>query len=529
MKHVIFEQNAQNKYEIAVLVRESALDKAQMERHYVKPLVSLGIEENTIIGFSLKYTDKGTCPAKFIKEYLASLLKSMDSIGITTLLVSDASYFKVITNSRKTEPFHGYIKPCAIKDFEHINVILSINYKQLFFNPALQEKLDLSLNTLVKHVNGTHIVIGSDIIHYEYYANPNNEFTNAALSSIEQVLNSLHKYDVLSSDIEAFSLKFNDAGVGTISFAWNQHNGIGFPVDYVPLREPCAEIKDGPLLYGFQEDNKHVKNLLRDFFEAYQGKLIWHNANYDLKVLIYNLWMVDLLDIEGLLKGLEVMTRLIDDTKIIAYLATNSTAGNDLKLKNLAHEFAGNYAQEDINDIRRIPLPELLKYNLTDCLATWFVHNKFYPIMVKDDQKYVYDEILIPSVKVILQMELTGMPMDDNKIIDAKKELSAIANKHLHDINNSTIISEFTLQMRKEEMIKKNLLLKVKVKPLSDFDDINFNPNSNVHLQKLLYEKLEFEVQKRTNTGQPATGSKVISAIMNQLINKYGLTEEELK
>jgi DNA polymerase-1 len=53
--------------------------------------------------------------------------------------------------------------------------------------------------------------------------------------------------------------------------------------------------------------------------------------------------MQDYLDYEGLLEGLDVFSN-IEDTKIIVYLATNSTAGNDLKLKNLALEFAGNYS-----------------------------------------------------------------------------------------------------------------------------------------------------------------------------------------
>ena len=46
-------------------------------------------------------------------------------------------------------------------------------------------------------------------------------------------------------------------------------------------------------------------------------------------------------DTKGLVNGLNIMCRSIEDTKIIKYLATNTTAGNVLGLKPSAHEFTG--------------------------------------------------------------------------------------------------------------------------------------------------------------------------------------------
>lgn len=525
MNHIIFKENPSNNYKIAILIKSTSFSKKELYSSYVKPLINSGIQEDSVIGFDLSYTDKGNAPAKFQKEYLANLLPALTFLGVTTLLVADSAYFKTLTKVRKVEPHHGYILPCAIKGFESINCILSVNYQGLFYNPKLQDRIDLSLSTLTAHIQDTHIDIGSNIIHYAYYPNSNNDFSNIGLSSIQQVLNNLLDYEILTCDIETFSLRFNKAGIGTISFAWDQHNGIAFPVDYVPNKDPS--VHGG--LFGYQEDNQHVKAIVRLFFENFKGKLIWHNSNFDIKILIYELWMDDLLDIKGLIKGLEIMTRLIDDTKIIAYLATNSTAGNNLKLKYLAHEFAGNYAQDDINDIRLIPLPDLLKYNLIDCLATWYVWNKYYPIMLLDDQQNVYDTIMIPSVKVLLQMELHGMPINMDKVKEVKEEFTKIASRTKSKIFNSSIIQEYTLQLQKCEMMKANLLLKKKVKPLEDFAGIRFNPGSNLNLQGLLYEELGFEIQDKTKTGQPATGSKVIKKLMFQLMNKHNITEEDLK
>ena len=100
-----------------------------------------------------------------------------------------------------------------------------------------------------------------------------------------------------------------------------------------------------------------------------------------------NLW-----DTKGLLNGLEILTRDFDDTKIISYLALNSCATNKYSLKALAQEYAGNYAQddEDIKDIRRIPLPQLLEYNLIDACCTNWLHDKYYDQMANDKQHHIY-------------------------------------------------------------------------------------------------------------------------------------------
>lgn len=102
------------------------------------------------------------------------------------------------------------------------------------------------------------------------------------------------------------------------------------------------------------------------------------------------------------------MTRNLDDTKIIAYLAYNSTAGNVLGLKALAHEFAGNWAVDDIKDIRRIPLEKLLQYNLVDCLSTFYIKERDYPLMVAEQQEALYKGLMLDSLKLIIQIELTG-------------------------------------------------------------------------------------------------------------------------
>jgi len=500
MKHILFHVNPNNIYKIAVLIKESSFAKPTLEKMYVQPLIDRGIPPEDIIALSLKYNDQGKAPAKLIKDHLQIILQACVKLQVDTLLVADGNYFKTLTKERKAEPHHGYIKKCAIKTFEHINVILSVNYQVLFYNPTQQDKIDMSLDTVIGHVNGTHQDLGLNIIHNAYYPE--------TTADIKAMIHTLHQYPTLTCDIETFSLALDEAGIGTIAFAWNQNNGCAFAVDLGPTDE--------------------IRDYLKEFFVQYEGTLIYHNGCFDIKILIYNLFMNSPLDTVGLLYGLEIMYRSIHDTKIITYLATNSTSGNKLDLKSNAFEFAGNYAVEEINNIKAIPLPELLEYNLVDCLCTWYVQSKNYPVMVNDDQLEIYKNIMLPSMKVITHMELIGMPMDYNRILKIQRKLKVILHAKKKIISDSPLIKDYEWRLQREAMIKKNLLLKKKVRPIEDFYE-PFNPGSGKQLRGLLYEEFGFDVIDKTDTGLAATGGKTVQKLLTKLMKEHNLTTEDLE
>jgi len=521
MRHIRFQPS--ERHTLALLVKGTAFKHQELMTNYVLPLEQKGLNQKDMIAFTLDYEQNGKASVKYMKEYLAKLLPSLVSLGVTTLYVTDGAYFKVLTKEGKADPHFGYILPCKIEGFEQLNVVLGLNYQQLIYNPDLHAKLDLSLNTLVSHFGGNHQILGADIIHSAAYPE--------IPQSIAAALKGLLEYPSLTCDIEAFSLRFNEAGIGTISFAWDEHNGIAFRCDYQPIWNPDGTLTDHPgvkdidiaAFHGFFALNHDVRGLLMQFFEHYQGKLIWHNAAFDVKVIIYTLWMKDALDTQGLLEGLEIMSRHFDDTKVIAYLATNSTAGNVLGLKALAHEFAGNWAVEEINDIRKIPLKELLQYNLVDALSTRYVHDKFYPIMVQDNQEGLYHSLMLPSLKLIIQIELTGMPMNRERIAFAKKKLETLAKGYLDTLTNSPVIKMFNLILQKSEWEKDYEGRKAKAKNpgkimpkhIDVFADKAFNPNSGPQTQRLLYELMGLPVIDLTDTKQPATGGDTLEKLLN--------------
>jgi DNA polymerase-1 len=510
MHHLLFGDTPT--YKVAFLTKPQTLRLAEMRRYYVDPLAVLGVPNNDCIGFSLRYDAGGKAPVGLIKSYLIDeLLPALERLKTQYLFVNDGAYFKVLTKEKKADVHMGYVLPCAIAGYEHMQVVLGYNYQGLIFDPTQQTKLDMGLKCLADHIHGNYVKLGADVIKYEYYPQ--------TLGEIEQTLQSLHQYPALTADIEGFSLKFDEAGVGTISFAWNMFEGISFKVDWEALPE-MNEQKH----YGQQVFNAPVRALLVKFFEEYQGEMTWHNAGYDVKVLVYQLFMTHPLDYEGMLRGIDLMAERMHDTKLIAYLATNTTAGNVLGLKALAHEFAGNYAVEDIKDIRLIPEEQLLRYNLVDALSTWFVRDKYYPVMVADNQEALYLGLFRDSQKMLIQTELVGMPMDDEQILAGEAQLIQAKEGYLATMMAHPIMAKMNAYVQTKAMTDANAKLKTKQHPLTVFSDPaskhykSFNPNSNPQLQVLLYELMGLPIIELTDTKQPATGADVIETLSGHIL-----------
>lgn len=507
MRHLLFAP-LQDSYPVAVLVKSFSFNEKAIRANYVEPLVNLDVGIQEQIAFTLEYDDKGKASATFIKEYLAKLLPELQMLGVTHLYVTDAAYFKVLAKVPKAEPHIGYVLPCKVAGFEHMNVVLGLNFQQLIYDPKLQTKLDRSLQALASHLQGRYEPPGCDIIHSGLYPVLPHE--------IRQALAALQHHPSLTCDIEGFSLHFWEAGIGTISFAWDEHNGVAFPCDYYPYEQQDPITK----AWGCFHKNPTVRGMLRHFFETYQGELTFHNAPYDAKAIIFALWMDDVLgDTKGLLTGLDVLTRAMHDTKVITYLAVNSTAGNTLGLKTQAHEFAGNWAQEEISDITMIPLPQLLQYNLVDGLATWFVRKKHYPTMVADQQEKLYKELMLPSLKLIIQMEMTGLPINAARLQEVKAEVVQLREKHLAEIHGNPRIAEMDLHVQTKAMDAANAKLKTKQHPLEKFKELKFNPGSPQQLQVLLYQHMGLPVIDLTDTKQPATGGETLEKLIHHTTN----------
>ena len=496
MRCTVFTSEQYEQYPLVILA--PAIKKDEMLRAYLTPH---GVSPENVIAFQTHQSavKKKTPKAEMVAWVTEELLPELERTQPSYVLVADAEYFKLLADTPKVDANLGYVLDSKYGPWK---VVYIPNYRALFYDPAVVgAKIQRAMQAVQAHAESGYSAPGSNIITYQDYPR--------SVEDIKAWLDKLLAMDCpLAIDIEAFSLKPYLAGIGTISFAWNKEEGIAFAVDY----EEIPDATEAP--YGRQGYNAEVRKLLKDFFNAYRQTQHYHNISYDVSVLIYQLFMDDITDTAGLLEGMEVMLSNWEDTKLITYLATNSCAGNKLSLKEQAQEYAGNYAEAEIKDICMIPLDRLLRYNLIDSLSTWFVKEKHWDTMVADEQLDVYQTVFKPAIQDIVQMQLTGLPLNRERVLEVKEILGQDEKVALDAIRSSNVVRQFTYVLKEKWVAEKNAKLKKKRVTLADAD-VEYNPNSGPQLQALLFDMLGLPVLSLTDSKQPSTDRDTLKALRN--------------
>ena len=455
----------------------------EIKRYYCDPLGVTDFQIAKIWKYKKKtpVTDIKTCLQEQVYPKITTYTPNY-------VLVADSEYFKVMAKVTKPDAYIGYFFSDTFK-FLYVP-----SYKQIFYHPEeTKEKITRALDSIKASEQGKYCSPGSNIIKDEYYPSTTKD--------IAVLLKSLANRPILTCDIETYSLKHVDAGLGSICFCWDKHSGCAFKIDK-----------------SSDSKNQEVRDLLKEFFINYKGTLIFHNIAFDVTVLIYQLFMKDVLDQEGLLNGLDIMLKNWEDTKLMTYLCTNSCSGNNLGLKYQAQAYAGNWAQDEISNIDKIPEEELLRYNLIDGLSTWFVYEKYKDTLVAEKQDKLYREIFKPTTKDIIQMQLTGIPLNYDKVLEAEQKLNDDKNQALSIITANKYVIQFKGVLNQEAVDKYNSTHKKQI-TLADVDE-SFNPNSGIQIKKLLYDLIKLPVINLTESKQPATDGDTLKALLNHTTDK---------
>ena len=477
MRHLTFKEK--DSYRVCLLV--NSIHSEEIRKEYLKYLSN---PDDVLILDLYKNPRKKKTPTAEIKEYLVEVEEVLHDLGVEYVVVCNSDYYKVFAKEPKADVNIGYIK-----SHNGYKIAYAPDFKAIFYDPEkIRGKIQRSMEAVENSIQGSYEDPGNIDFFGTY---PRN------VKAISEELTTLLGIQQLTCDIETFSLKPHKAGLASIGFATSTSMGISFQIDTEPGKE-----------------NKEVRKLLRKFFEDYQGKLIFHNIGFDATVLIYQLWMKDITDTEGLLTGMKHLLKNFEDTKLIAYLATNTCAGNELGLKALSQEFAGNYAQDDIGDVTKIPLDQLLEYNLVDCLATWFVYNKYKPKLIQDNQKEIYESLFIPAMRDIIQMQLTGFPINMERVLEVEKQLQGELDDSLKVMNESDLVKDFVYVLKKKWVEKRNKELKTKRVTIDDAKE-TFNPRSHKQLQELFFDTLKLPVLNTTKSGCPSTDADTFKSLVN--------------
>jgi len=281
--------------------------------------------------------------------------------------------------------------------------------------------------------------------------------------AMELFLKNLIKQKSVCFDTETTSLNPLEAKLVGIAFSWEA--GKGF---YLPFPEEDSKAQE-------------IIELLRPFFEAEEIEKIGQNLKYDIKVLAK--YKIDL-------KG------PMFDTMIAHYLINPDMRHN---MDVLAETYL-NYSPQSITELigkkgknqgsmRDVPLELITEYAVEDADITLQLKQHFEPELKEANIENLFNDIEIPLVQVLADMELEGINLDE----DFLKSMSADLDRDIKGL---------------EEKIYK------------EAGEV-FNIGSPKQLGIILFEKLALAKKpKKTKTGQYSTGEEVLSyfAVENEIV-----------
>jgi len=408
--------------------------------------------------------------------------------GIDMLVVADATYFSYLTG-KKFEQSIGSKLSCSVKGFEHISVIPLISHYTVQRVPAKRKLQERAALTLASILQGTYVDQQKfEFKNYEMVYDPQRA---------KVLLDDLLPLDRVAWDIETTGLHHMTAEFITHGFAKNEDEAFTIVVHKKYLKDKADEMAE----------------VVKDFFLKYEGSLLVHNVGFEGKFLAKKFWMKDPYDQQGIVNCFNHSKW--DDSMLLAYAVLNSTERTPLGLKELAFEKYGNWdADIDIKNAIDAPIDKLAYYNAIDVSATWYIWNKIKK-QASESQFEFYDVTMRKTQVLFLKLMLTGIPINMDNVLSAKKELQEALDKaqKVFETNEHVLMAE--QQHRINLADKYNDTHKVARREPEDFNDIKFNFNSPAQLRILLFEIMDYEPIEFTDNDAPKTNRDSIKEFLD--------------
>ena len=276
---------------------------------------------------------------------------------------------------------------------------------------------------------------------------------------LEYLMTKLLIQKVVAFDTETESLNSLDTEIVGISFSWTENKGF-----YVPIANNKSL-------------QKEYFDILRPFFENDQIIKVGHNLKFDIKVLFkYDI------SVSGPLY----------DTMVAHYLINPDMRHN---LDTLSESYL-NYSPISIETLigkkgknqgsmRDVPAEEVTDYASEDADLALQLKKIFDKELNENGVKDIFNDIEIPIINVLADMEKEGINIDSSYLSKLNKEFEIELSKLKGGI----------FEMSGEE----------------------FNLNSPKQLGDILFEKLKLVSKpKKTKTGQYSTSEEVLSGLASE-------------
>lgn len=428
--------------------------------------------------------------AKAIRDWFDSHISYYPNTKL--FLINDTSWFKALAKKPKASPtigtFYKYKEDSSI----YLGYVPDI--KDILYNEQAQKDLAFVFKNAKNFLEGTYKKPGEGLKQYvnKYYSS----------SEIDAALKVLLQEKCLACDIETYSLYLDETGVASISFSSTENNAFTFAVEFNRSEEEVSKIY----------------NSLLQFFINYKGKLIFHNGSFDITILVHTLFMRGTKNDKDKYKymyyGLDTILRDFDDTKLMAYLCYNSCIRPELGLKYLCKEHLGDYALNEVDNIKVYSTDELLTYNGLDTMGTMYVYNNLKHKIIEEDQVDIYENFYKKAVYELIVMQLVGLPLNRENVAYATKVVTNDYESALKAIRELPLIQSFSLELRSEYVKKKNATYKKKKISEEDCLDIKMNPESGTQLKRLLYDFIKLPIIEYTESGAPSTSKETLIKLL---------------
>ena len=268
-------------------------------------------------------------------------------------------------------------------------------------------------------------------------------------------------------DTETNSLNIEDAELVGVSIAINEDSAYYIPINHKDLK-----------------DNKKVKDQIKEATLIKFLKLICndksilkigHNIKYDLRIL----------------DKYDVKCNSIADTMLLSYAIDNGVTKHnmdDLAYLHLNHsnikfkELVGSGKKEITFDY--VEINKALEYAAEDALITLKLYNFLNKRVKTEKNNFVYNEIDLPLVNTLSQIEKNGIKI------------------------NTNYLNELSKEFEKESLILENKIFKLAGK--------DFNIGSPKQLGEILFIELKISGGKKTKSGTFSTDVSTLSNLSDQ-------------
>ena len=337
-----------------------------------------------------------------------------------------------------------------------------INPSMLAFKPEARKTWEDSKKNIIAYINGEieDVIIDESIAMGTQDTEVAKEWIRGALA---------HSGDYIALDSETNGLYPRNGHMIGISMSYNGENGI-----YIDTE--C-----------FDEE---IESMLKELF--LKRRVIFHNAKFDMAFFQYHF-------------GFEFPR--FEDTMLLHYLIDENPGGHGLKQLSIKFTPYGDYEKpmyDWIDQYKRangynqesfswdmIPFDVMKTYAAMDAVCTFLLYQKFKKIKQNPKLKWVYDHILIPGCRFLIDAQDNGVPFDRMRLLVSQGLMQDDIDEAIQALYDVPEIKHFEKAQGKQ-----------------------FNPNSTVQLRSLLFDYIGLKpTGKKTGTGANSTDAEVLQQL----------------